>query len=194
MGWPLAVSNGLMKRNGRALFEALVYLAFGHILAVLAMTLPFGMLLVLTAWQREVRMGSSVIVMTFGAILFIRRRHPRSIARIAPSRLALWSFAIAIAHGAGLMLIPLYLGLCQAVDPDSGHRAARALITSNLDTALLVAVVHTVAMLVGGGLLAWLVYRYLGLAFVSRSWFNLEMVWSSSLVLIGAASLFASIV
>jgi hypothetical protein len=79
-----------------------------------------------------------------------------------------------IAHGAGLMLAPIYLGLCQAAEISIGHQAASVLIYANLGMAILVSVVHSVAMIAAGGFLAWLVYRYLGLKFVSRSWLNLE--------------------
>jgi len=59
--------------------------------------------------------------------------------------------------------------------------------------AVLVAVVHAVAMITAGGCVAWLVYRYLGLKFVARSWFNLEATWACSLVLVGALSLALSL-
>jgi hypothetical protein len=96
------------------------------------------------------------------------------LARIRPTQLGLWSFAVEIAHGAGLMLVPIYLGLCRAAYLDKGHEAAGALINTNLGMAVLVSVVHSVAMIAAGGFSAWLVYRYLGLKFVSRSWFNLD--------------------
>jgi hypothetical protein len=189
MGWPLAVSNALMERSDRALFAALGYLAFGHALAVLAVTLPFGMLLVLLAWQREIQMGASLLVIGFGIFLMIWRHHPRVLARIPPTRLAFWSFTIAIAHGAGLMLVPLYLGLCQASDADQGHLAAQTLIGANLGMALMVSLVHVVTMITVGGMLAWLAYRYIGLKFVTRLWFNLNVIWALSLILVGALSL-----
>ena len=115
------------------------------------------------------------------------------LARIRPTQLGLWSFAVAIAHGAGLMLVPIYLGLCRAPDPNSAHEAAGALINANLGMAVLVSVVHSVAMIAAGGLLAWLVYRYLGLKFVSRSWFNLDATWAIGLILVGALSLSISL-
>ncbi|HEX7907404.1 MAG TPA: hypothetical protein VF534_04840 [Paraburkholderia sp.] len=189
MGWPLAVANGLMQRRARALFHALVYLAAGHVLAMFVVLLPFAMLAIVLAWQREIQLGASVLVMGFGVFLLIRRRHPRVLARIPPARLALWSFAVAVAHGAGLMLVPVYLGLCRADDMDRGHRAAQALMETDLRMALLVSGVHAAAMAAVGGLFAWLVYRFLGLKFVSRSWFNLDAIWAWSLVLVGALSL-----
>ncbi|MGH8786627.1 MAG: hypothetical protein ACREYA_16285 [Cupriavidus necator] len=188
MGWPLAVSNGLLAHSSRALLAALGYLAFGHALAVLAVTLPFGMLAALVAWQAQIRIGASVLLIGCGIVLLLRRGHPRALVRIAPSRLALWSFAVAIAHGAGLMLVPIYLGLCR-VDMDPGHQAAATLASANLGMALVVSVIHTLAMFAVGGAMAWLVYRYLGLKFVSRSWFNLEAVWAASLILVGMLAL-----
>jgi hypothetical protein len=189
MGWPLAVSNGLIEKRTRALFAVLGYLSAGHLLAMFVVITPFAMLAALLAWQREIQIGASVVVTCFGAFLLIRRRHPRMLVRIPPSWLAVWSFAVAIAHGAGLMLVPIYLGLCQPFDMDRGHRAAITLINANLGMALIVSIVHAVAMIGVGGLLAWLVYRYLGLKFLSRSWFNLDATWALSLILIGALSL-----
>ena len=189
MGWPLAVSAGLMERSSRALFAALGYLAAGHLLAMFAVMVPFALLAVLLTWQREIQIGASLLVIGFGAFLLSGRRHPRVLARIPPSRLALWSFAVAIAHGAGLMLVPIYLGLCQALEMGRGHQTAAALIDANLGMAFVVSGVHAIAMMGAGGFVAWLVYRFLGLQFVSRSWFNLDAVWACSLILVGTLSL-----
>ncbi len=189
MGWPLAVSAGLMERRPRALLGALGALAAGHLAATLLVLLPFALLLVLAAWQRPIQLGASLLVIGFGVFRLFERRHPRALARIPPSRLALWSFAVAIAHGAALMLVPIYLGLCRSFDLDAGHQAAGAIINASLEMAMLVAAVHVIAMLAAGGSLAWLVYRYLGLKFVSRSWFNLDTVWAASLILVGAVAL-----
>jgi len=193
MGWPLAVSAGLMERSSRALLAALWPLTVGHLLAMLVVILPFSLLVVLVQWQQLIQIGASVFVIGFGIFQLINRRHPRMLARIRPTQLALWSFAVAIAHGAGLMLVPIYLGLCRTADLDRGHKAAGALINANLGMAVLVSVVHTVAMIAAGGFLAWLVYRYLGLKFVSRSWFNLDATWAFSLTLVGALSLAISL-
>jgi hypothetical protein len=91
------------------------------------------------------------------------------------------------------MLLPIYLGLCRAADLDRAHEAAGALINTNLGMAIVVSVVHSVAMIAAGGFLAWLVYRYLGLKFVSRSWFNLDATWAVSLILVGVLSLSISL-
>ncbi|WP_156528345.1 hypothetical protein [Bradyrhizobium stylosanthis] len=189
MGWPLAVSAGLLDKSPRALFRALWALAAGHLLATLLVLLPFAFLLVLAEWQRPIQIGASLLVIGFGVYRLIDRRHPRALARIPPTQLALWSFAVAIAHGAALMLVPIYLGLCQAFELDAGHEAAGALMQANLGMAVLVSLVHVTAMVGAGGCLAWLVYRHLGLKFVSRSWFNLDAVWATSLVVVGAVAL-----
>jgi hypothetical protein len=193
MGWPLALSAGLMEKSSRALVAALWPLTLGHLLAMLVVILPFALLVALIEWQQQIQIGASLLVIGFGVFLLVNRRHPRVLARIRPTQLGLWSFAVAIAHGAGLMLVPIYLGLCRAADLDKGHEAAGALITANLGMAVLVSVVHSVAMIAAGGLLAWLVYRYLGLKFVSRSWFNLDATWAVSLILVGTSSLALSI-
>nr|WP_236000220.1 hypothetical protein [Bradyrhizobium uaiense] len=189
MGWPLAVAAGLMDKSPRAVAGALLPLSAGHLAAMLLVLLPFALLIALTEWQRPIQIAAGIIVIGFGLIRLVDRRHPRALARIPPARLALWSFAVAIAHGAGLMLLPIYLGLCATSSAHDGHAAAARVIDQNLAMALLVALVHTAAMLGAGGLLAWLVYRYLGVRFVARSWFNLETVWAVSLILVGAAAL-----
>ena len=193
MGWPLAVSAGLMEKSPRALVAALWPLTVGHLLAMLLVILPFSLLVTLVYWQRQIQFGASLLVIGFGIFRLINRRHPRALARIRPTQLGLWSFAVAIAHGAGLMLVPIYLGLCRAADLDSGYAMPGALINANLGMAVLVSVLHSVAMITAGGFAAWLVYRYLGLKFVSRSWFNLDATWAFSLILVGALSLSISL-
>jgi hypothetical protein len=160
---------------------------------MLVVILPFALLVALVEWQQQIQIGASVLVIGFGIFRFVNRRHPRMLTRIRPTQLGLWSFAVAIAHGAGLMLVPIYLGLCRAADLDRGDAAASALMNANLSMAVLVSITHSVAMIAAGGILAWLVYRYLGLKFVARSWFNLDATWAGSLVLVGALSLAISL-
>jgi hypothetical protein len=189
MGWPLAVAAGMMDRNARALLVALVPLSAGHLLAMLVMLLPFAMLLALAQWERQIQLAAGLLVVAHGALRLANPRHPRLLARIRPAQLALWSFVVAIAHGAGLMLVPIYLGLCESTGLDTGHEAAATLVGANLGMALIVSVVHSLAMIAAGGCAAWLVYRYLGLQYLSRSWFNLDRVWAVSLILVGLIAL-----
>jgi hypothetical protein len=193
MGWPLAVSAGLMEKNSRALFRALAALWAGHLAAMLVVLLPFALLVTLVEWQRQIQAGASLVLIGFGGFRLVNRRHPRRLSRIPPTQLGLWSFAVAIAHGAGLMLVPIYLGLCRPADLDSGHQAAARLIDASFGIAALVSVVHSAAMIAAGGCLAWLVYRYLGLKFLTRSWFNLDTGWAVSLIVVGALALAISV-
>jgi len=189
MGWPLAVSAGLMGRGRRDVVVALVPLAVGHLVSIFVILLPFALMAVLLDWQSEIRIGASSVVIAFGIFLLINRRHPRALARIRPTQLALWSFAIATAHGAGLMLLPIYLGLCSTEGFHAAHQASAILMAQNSVTAVLVSLVHTLSMVTAGGVIALLVYGWLGLKFLSRSWFNLDFVWAISLILIGAIGL-----
>ena len=184
MGWPLAVSAALMERRAAALLWALAVLAGGHFLAMTAILLPFSLMTVLVMWERELRIGAGLLVVAMGVYLLAARHHPRFLARVPPDRLALWSFLAAVAHGAGLMLVPIYLGLCG--DQDAGHLAAGELMAANIRTAFVVAVVHTAAMGLAGWALAAGVYFLLGLRFLSQSWFNLDVVWALSLVAVGS--------
>ncbi|UWQ48459.1 hypothetical protein K3720_10945 [Leisingera caerulea] len=189
MGWPLAVSAALMDRSQGSLWRALAALAAGHLLAMAAILFPFSALMVLAEWQREIQIGAACLVIALGLYLLCNRRHPRFLARVPPSRLALWSFLAAMAHGAGLMLVPIYLGICRTVETDAGHAAAGTLITGNAGIAALVALLHTAAMTAAGGVLAYGIYRWVGLKFLSKGWFNLDLVWALSLVLVGSISL-----
>jgi hypothetical protein len=179
------VTHQNLQANTDSIIEYLQLRSDDRVLVIL----PFSLLMALAEWQRAIRIAASLLVIGFGVFRLVNRRHPRMLARIRPTQLGLWSFAVAIAHGAGLMLVPIYLGLCRAADLDAGHAAAGALINANLGMAILVSTVHSIAMIAAGGTIAWLVYRYLGLKFVSQSWFNLDAVWAVSLVLIGAISL-----
>ncbi len=189
MGWPLAVSAALMDRTRGSLFRALLALAAGHLLAMAAILFPFTALLFLVEWQREIQIGAACLVIALGVYLVLNHRHPRFLARVPPSRLALWSFLAATAHGAGLMLVPIYLGICRTVETDAGHAAAAGLMAGNAGIATIVALAHTLAMTLSGGVLAFGVYQWLGLRFLSKGWFNLDLVWALSLILVGTISL-----
>ena len=193
MGWPLAVSAALMERRHGALASALALLAFGHFLAMLAILLPFSMLLFLVEWQVSIRIAAGLLVVAMGVYLLINRRHPKVLARIHPARLALWSFLAAMAHGAGLMLVPIFLGICSGSGGDTGHLAAQSLMGGTIATALLVAAVHTLAMSVAGGVIATVIYLWLGLKFLSQTWFNLDLLWALSLVCVGLFGIWSAV-
>lgn len=121
-------------------------LAPGHLLAMAVVLLPFAALGALLAWQRPIRIGAGLMVAVFGVRCLVDRRHPRFLARVRPSQVALWSFLMASVHGAGPMLLAFALGLCMASDTAVALAYAVA-----IGGATLVATVHTAAM-VGAGL------------------------------------------
>ena len=152
--------------------------------------LPFALIARAAGVEREIRIGAGLLVLLFGlSRLLLNRRHPRWLARIRPTQLALWSFLMATAHGAGLMLLPIYLGLCAAGELDAAHQASSILMARNATLALGVALVHALAMVMAGGAIALAVHAWLGLRFLTRTWFNLDLVWALSLILIGGISL-----
>ena len=196
MGWPLAVANGLSEKRGAAVIATFVPLGLGHLLAMALLLVPFALLSWLLTWQRELRIGAGGLVMLFGLSRLFLRRHPRWMMRVRPSRLLLWSFLMATAHGAALMLLPFFIGLCQApvangpTGPISifDHENVMGLMRTNLGTAVAVSLLHSAAMIVAGLGMAWLVYRWLGLRALRSTWLDLDLVWALSLIAAGAAA------
>jgi len=197
MGWPLAVSAALFERKKSAMIKASAMLATGHFLAMIVILLPFSMMYFLVNNEREIRLGAGVLVIAMGIYLLINRRHPKILARIHPAKLGLWSFLAATAHGAGLMLVPIYLGICgllvlgESVS-GTGHAAAQVLMSSNIVTAFLVAATHTFAMTFAGAAIALFVYNWFGLKFISKSWFNLDLIWAFSLIVVCAFGVYSA--
>ena len=97
------------------------------------------------------------------------------------------------------MLVPIYLGICGLLVPGesvsgTGHAAAQALMSNNVVTAFLVAATHTFAMTFRGCCDCVFVYAWFGLKFISKSWFNLDLVWALSLILVGAFGIYSAFV
>ncbi|MEO7852434.1 MAG: hypothetical protein ABIR94_09320 [Rubrivivax sp.] len=194
MGWPLAVANGLSEKRGAAVAATFVPLGAGHLLGMALVLVPFALLSWLLTWQRELRIGAGGLVVLFGVSRLFLRRHPRWMMRVRPSQLLLWSLLMATAHGAALMLLPFFIGLCEA-PPASGptgildHENVMALMRTNLGTAVAVSLLHSAAMIVAGLGMAWLVYRWLGLRVLRSAWFDLDLAWALSLIAAGIAAL-----
>jgi hypothetical protein len=187
MGWLLAVSNGMHARRVGAVLRALPPIACGHFLAMAAALLPFALLDLYLGNLGAIRAGAGSLLLVFGTYKLLARRHPRFLARIGPSQITWWSFLMATAHGAGLMLVPVVLGLC--TDGREAHGALLEVAGGSVEVSLTAAVAHTVAMLLTGGAIAWGVYRYVGVAFLRRSWVNFDLLWALLLVVVGGLSL-----
>jgi uncharacterized membrane protein len=186
MGWLFAVSRGLQERRGGAVAGALPPIALGHALAI-------AVALVVVAIGRAsvplvvLRWATAAFLIGFGISRLFRHRHPRWVGmRVGFRDLTVWSFLMATAHGAGLMLAPLFV-----VDEarPSCHAAAGLVLAGPIDYAAATAV-HTAAMLVVAGLIALVVYHKLGLALLRRAWFNLDWLWALALI---GAGLFAAL-
>jgi len=189
MGWLFAVSNGMQERRDSAVILALPPIAVGHFLAMAVALLPFVLLNIYLERTREISLVAGLLLVAFGVYKFVSRRHPRFLARIGPSHLVFWSFLMATAHGAGLMLAPVYLNLCTGARNSSfSHDAMVQLIGQGVVSTSLVALIHTLAMLLTAGLIAWLVYRYFGLRLLQRAWFNLDLLWAAFLIIVGGTA------
>ena len=92
------------------------------------------------------------------------------------------------------MLLPVYLGICSNVaNIDSNLTISAELLSGKMSTALIISCIHTIAMAITGSLVAVITYLFLGLKFLTRAWFNLDIVWASSLILVGSFGVYTSI-
>ena len=181
MGWLFAVALGLHRHSRAVVLEALAPIAIGHALAILAVALAV-ILLGIVVDQRAIRLAAGVLLIAWAAYhtLYGARHRVRFGMQVGMVGLGLWSFLMATAHGAGLMLIPMLIPLCLAASPAQELTAAGA-----VPVALAAVGVHTAAMLASTGIIALVVYQWLGVAFLRRGWINLDLIWTIALVATG---------
>jgi hypothetical protein len=195
MGWLFAVALGLQERRRGAVLQALPPIALGHAVAISLAVLVIGVAQKMVPLDvlRYVCAGALVL---FGLYKLARRKHPRWVGmRVGFRDLTAWSFLMATAHGAGLMLVPVLLGLSPNGHAHAGHNhgahAAHASHLSGPALADLAAVgLHTLAMFAVMGVVAVLVYERLGVMVLKRAWFNLDLVWAGALIAAGVVTLF----
>jgi hypothetical protein len=185
MGWLFAVALGLQERRRGAVFGALLPLGLGHALAVaaaIALAILVGAVMPLQ-WLRWL---VAAILVGFGLSRLFRHRHPSwASMRVTKPGLTLWSFLMASAHGAGLMVVPLFLGMTMPADHAShammaGHTPATALLATGL---------HAVGYLVVTAAIAFLVFEKFGVGMLRKTWFNLDLVWAIALIGTGVVGL-----
>jgi hypothetical protein len=148
--------------------------------AFLGLTLPLG----------AIRYSVAVILVGLGIVCLVRHQHPRWVRmQVDFKDLTVWSFLMASAHGAGLMVVPVLLGstTVEAERRMAGHNHMPS--TASPLAALLATGVHTFAYLAVTGLIAWVVYRKLGLALLRKAWLNFDLVWAVALVTTGIVTL-----
>jgi hypothetical protein len=189
MGWLFAVGLGLQRRSGVAVVQALPPIALGHAVSIAVVAAALG--LARAAIDATLlRLAAALCLIAFGAYHLARgyRHQFRVGMQVGFLDLTLWSFLMATAHGAGLMVMPVLLELPAGAAAHDSHDAVVSVLAGSLWTGLLAVTVHTVAMLVAAGPIAWVIYAWVGLAVLRRAWINLDVVWS--VVLIGTGLIF----
>jgi hypothetical protein len=199
MGWLFAVSLGLQEGRREAVIKAFWPIALGHAAAVaLVVTVVLGLQVVVPL--EVLRYLAAGTLISFGLYKLIRRKHPRWVGmRVGFKDLTAWSFLMASAHGAGLMLVPVLLKLSGTMH-EMEHQAHEAhehwghsvhlFLTNPEALADLAAVaVHTLSMFAAMAVVALIVYDRLGLMILKRTWFNVDLLWAAALVGAGVITL-----
>jgi len=191
MGWLFAVALGLQERDRGAVLKALPPLAAGHAAAVVVALVAFESARAVVS-PSTVAMTTGALLIAFGLWQLLRRRHPRwGGMRLRPRELALWSFLMASAHGAGLMLLPVVgHGAHESAGAHPVTGLATAAVADASGALAVAAAAHTVGMFVMMSAVALLVYSRLGLAVLRRSWLNVDLLWCLALITAGLFVLF----
>jgi hypothetical protein len=191
MGWLFAVALGLQRGSRRAVWGALGPLAVGHALAMaaaIALAAAVGLVLPPAA----LKWGIAGLLVGLGIYRVVRSRHiTYGGMQVSSAELATWSFLMATAHGAGLMVLPLVLG--QAAPGPHAHPVPASMVTlGNMEwPGASAALVHTAGYLLVTGLIAVIVYERVGLRFLRTAWVNLDLVWAIALVITGMVTALA---
>jgi hypothetical protein len=176
MGWLFAVALGLQEQSRRAVYRALGPIATGHALSIALAIVAFEGLRSVVSTE-ALRISGAVALAAFACWKLISQRHLRWVGfRLGPRDLVLWSFLMASAHGAGLMLLPLVVGM--QLDPAQGAVTAAG-------SGALAVLIHTAAMLLVAGSIAVIVYEVVGVGILRSSWVNVDRLWAGAL-LVGA--------
>jgi hypothetical protein len=181
MGWLFAVALGLNRQNERIVLVSLLPIALGHALAVAAVLLAFLLLGLLVSGTVLMRLAGVVLLgWALWHALYGHRQRVRVGMQTGLAGLALWSFLMANAHGAGLMLVPVVAPLC--LTGVIGHAPIQQLTTDQATLVALAALgLHTAAMLATIAVIALAVYRWIGVGFLRRGWINLDLLWTAAL-------------
>jgi hypothetical protein len=189
MGWLFAVVLGLQERRRTAVLRALPPIALGHEASI-------GLVAALLALAQTVaaadllRPVSAVVLIGFGIFKLARSQwHPRWVGmRVSGRDLVVWSFLMSSAHGAGLMLVPVLLGL--PVPPAAADLPTIGLASQTIIQDAAAVLVHTLAMLAVMGAVALLVYEKLGVDVLRRAWLNVDLLWAAAVLGAGVVTLF----
>jgi hypothetical protein len=172
MGWLFAVALGLHRQSTASLLAALPPIAIGLFLSVAIVALAF-VLAGVTANERLVRTGAGMLLIGWAGYhqLYGHRHRVRVGMTTRWAGLASWSFLMASAHGAGLMIIPALIPL------HLSHSAAHGMAAgSSWPTAIAAVGLHSGTMLAVTAIVAYSVYRWIGLAILRSAWINLDLL------------------
>jgi len=190
MGWWFAVVLGLQERRRAAVLRALPAIAVGHEASISVVAVSVFVKKEFAAAESLRAVGALALILFGGLKLLRPRAHPRWVGlRVGPRDLVVWSFLMSSAHGAGLMLLPVLLGL--PVTPDAPDLPVFGLDAATLVQDGTVVLVHTLAMLVVMGVVAVAVYEKLGVGVLRRLWINVDLLWSTAVVIAGVVTLFS---
>ena len=182
MGWLFAVALGLHRKSRGVVLLSLLPIAFGHALAIV-LAVFLVIVIGVSIDQSVLRIGTGILLIGWAIYhaLYGHRHRVRVGMQTGMAGLVLWSFLMATAHGAGLMLLPVLIPLCIAASP-----AAEITVSAALPVSLAAVGVHTAAMLAVTGAIASVVYHWAGLEFLRRGWINLDLLWTIALAGAGA--------
>lgn len=195
MGWLFAVALGLQERRWRAVPAALALIAVGHALAIATAVVTVGLLGLVVPAHVLLGLGGTALLVFAAYKMVSRFRHPRWVGmRVRPWELVAWSFLMASAHGAGLMLTPVLVarqGLPAPITLSHASHGGLHLVAAEraVVPSLLAVGVHTGAMLCVAGLLALVIYAFVGVEVLRRAWVNLDLVWVGALAFTGSVTL-----
>ena len=179
MGWLFAVALGMQEKSSRAVLRALIPITIGHALAIAAALLVAGLAAMVIPLD-SVNIAIGLLLIAYGLYRLYRSRHfGWSRMQVGFAELTLWSFLMATAHGAGLMVLPVVTGFSHPAHSRMMHGAMGIKAT----------LAHTAGYLVVTAAVALLVFEKLGLAILRSAWLNLDFIWAVALIVTGCAAL-----
>jgi hypothetical protein len=178
MGWLFAVALGLQRQSGRAVWQSLLPIATGHVLAI-SLVILVAVLAGAVLPLYVMKICVVVILLSFGVYRIVRKTHSHwGGMQVGFRDLTIWSFLMASAHGAGFMLLPVLLGMSVMGSSHDLH----AMNLRGFGAQLLAIAIHTLGYLVLTGMIAWVVYTWVGLSLLRKAWLNLDLVWAGALI------------
>ena len=181
MGWLFAVALGLHRGSRSVVLVSLIPIALGHAAAIAVVVYAvIGLGMAIDQYSFRIVAGLLLIAWGIYHVLYGHRHRLRIGLRTGLAGLAVWSFAMATIHGAGMMLVPVLMPLGQG-----GEHARHMPMTTSLGVAALAVLAHSLAMLLTTGAVAVIVYEWVGLDFLRRGWINLDLLWTAALIGMG---------